>query len=460
MGNADPFESIASAGARLRAGETTSRALTEASLARIAELDPRLNAFITVMGDEALRAAAASDERLAKGEPIGPLDGIPVGVKDICETAGTRTTAGSAVLEDWVPGRDATVVERLRAVGAVIVGKTNMHEFAFGTTSTASHFGAVHNPWDEARHAGGSSGGSGAAVAAGECYAAIGTDTGGSVRIPAAMCGIVGLKPTYGLVSRAGVVPLAWSLDHVGPLARTVEDAALVLDPIWGHDQRDPASVATVLHGSVAGRLGEPVTGLRAGVLRSTVERSEPGVAGAFEAALDVIRSLGMVVEDVRVPLLDAGVSFGTVLSAEAAAYHLEWLRTVPDKYTAEVRQRLMAGLTIPAVDYVNEMRLRRELTEGVRELMTRYDVLLSPTCPQVPSRIEEVGATGYLYTMFTAAWNLTGQPVIAVPSGVAEHGMPASISFIGRPFEEARVCQVADAYERAAGWSLRPTGL
>ncbi|MGK2964119.1 MAG: amidase [Tepidiformaceae bacterium] len=446
---------IAEAGRQLRSGAVKSTALTEACLARIADVEPELNAFITVAAGEALEAAAQADAAFAAGRDAGPLQGIPVGVKDLCMTAGMRTTAGSAILEDWLPETDATVVGKLKEGGAVILGKLNMHEFAYGTTSSASHFGAVRNPLDLARHPGGSSGGSGAAVAAGECFAAIGTDTGGSIRIPAAMCGVVGLMPTYGLVSRAGVLPLAWSLDHVGPLTRTAEDAALFLGVIAGYDAADPGSAPGA---AFAGRVGDTgVRGLRVGVVAAQREAAETGVRRAFDDAVAVIRELGAEVGEVDIPALREPWG-GSIIAAEAAAYHLEWLQTVPEKYTAEVRARLMAGLTIPAVDYVNDLRLRREFTAEVREAMRDFDVLVAPTCPRVSCPLDEIGATGFIYSSLTAAWDHTGQPVIAVPCGPAEDGLPASISFIGRPFGEATICGAAHAFERATPWqSQRP---
>ncbi|MFQ5380171.1 MAG: amidase, partial [Dehalococcoidia bacterium] len=283
------METITEAGRRLRAGETSSLALTEASLECIARLEPELNAFITVTADAALAAARRADRELVTGRDRGPLHGIPVALKDLCATKGIRTTAGSKVLAEWVPDYDATVVRKLRRAGAVSVGKLNMHEIAYGTHSANPWFGPVHNPWDLDLHPGGSSGGSAAAVASGECFAAIGTDTGGSIRIPAALCGVVGLKPTYGLVSRAGVVPLSWSLDHVGPIARSIEDAALFLNAIAGYDQTDPASVRAPGFDAAA-HLGEPPAGLRIGVPRSQFDLCEPDVRSAAEAGLSVLR--------------------------------------------------------------------------------------------------------------------------------------------------------------------------
>lgn len=442
---------IAEAGRLLRAKEVRSAELTEACLARIEEVEPSLNAFITRTPELALAAAREADAELAAGLDRGPLHGIPVAVKDLCATRGVRTTAGSAILADWVPDHDAMVVTRLREGGAVPLGKLNLHEFAYGVTSNNPHYGPVHNPWNLGCHPGGSSGGSGAAVAAGECFAAIGTDTGGSIRIPAALCGIVGLMPTYGLVSRAGVTPLSWSLDHVGPLARTVEDAALFLNEIAGFDPADPGSAHSAGFDATA-ELGRDIKGLRIGVPRSQSATVEPGVGVAFETALGLLRHLGALVVDVEIPLLDAGLRVN-VLQAEAAAYHAGWLRECPEKYGADVRALLLWGTTLTAVDYINDLRVRREFTTQVRQAMEGVDVIAMPTCPAVACPIEATGDGAYRYGALTGPWDHTGQPVISVPCGFGEGGLPVGLSFAGRPFEEALLCRVAHAYEQATPW-------
>jgi aspartyl-tRNA(Asn)/glutamyl-tRNA(Gln) amidotransferase subunit A len=440
---------IAEAGRQLRSGATTSRALTEACLARVQALEPKLNAFITLTADSAMEAAARADADLAAGTDRGPLHGIPVGIKDLCATKGVRTTAGSGVLSDWVPGFDATVVAKLREGGAVSVGKLNLHEFAYGVTSNNAHFGAVHNPWNLERHPGGSSGGSGAAVASGGCFAAIGSDTGGSIRIPASLCGTVGLMPTYGRVSRAGVTPLSWSLDHVGPLARSVEDAALFLNAIAGYDSADPGSIASAGFDATA-ELGQPIAGLRIGVARSQFERCEPGIVAAVSTALDVLRNLGATVTDVDIPgLSEVGLGL-PILGAEAAAYHAQWLRECPEKYSDEVRALLMRGATVSAVEYINALRIRREFTEAVAAVMQNVDAIAMPTSPAVAAPID---STSMRFAMLTAPWDHTGQPVISVPCGFAEDGLPAGLSLAGRPFEEGRICRIAHAYEQATEW-------
>ncbi len=444
--------SIAQAGKLLRSRETTSVALTHACLERMETLEPRLNAFITVTADGALAEAAAADEELARGQDRGPLQGIPIAIKDLCATAGVRTTAGSKVLESWMPDFDATVVTRLKQAGAVSVGKLNLHEFAYGATSNNVFSGAVHNPWALDHHPGGSSGGSGAAVAAGACFAAIGSDTGGSIRIPAALCGVVGLMPTYGLVSRAGVTALSWSLDHIGPLARTVEDAALFLNAIAGHDPADPGSVRREGF-EAASLIGRDIKGVRVGVLRSQFARVEDGVAQAVESAIEALRGLGAEVRDVQIPMLDAGFRV-SILQAEASAYHAQWLRERPQDYSDQVRTLLLWGLTIPAHEYLNDLRLRRQLTEEVRTAMQSVDLVAMPTCPAVTCPIDKATDGGYLYANLTGPWDHTGQPVISVPCGFGREGLPVGLSLAARPFEEALLCQVAHAYERSAGWA------
>ena len=441
---------IAEAGRQLRARETTAVALAEACIVRMDETEPSLNAFITPTPDAAMEAAARADAELAAGRDRGPLHGIPIGIKDLCATRGLRTTAGSRVLSGWVPDFDATVVTKLEEAGAVSLGKLNLHEFAYGTTSKNEHYGAVHNPWDLSRHPGGSSGGSGAAVAAGTVFGAIGTDTGGSIRIPAALCGTAGLMPTYGLVSRNGVTALSWSLDHVGPLTRTAEDAALFLNAIAGHDPADPGSVHAPGGWSAAAELGQPVGGLRIGVARSQFERVQPEVAQRVADALEVLRGLGATLTDVQLPMLDAGLRL-PILAAEAASYHQRWLKESPELYSEGVRRALLVGQGVTAVEYLDALRVRREFTEEVRSVMASVDAIAMPTCPAVAEEIDTEHQ--YYMAVLTSPWDHTGQPVLSVPCGFGQGGLPIGISFAGRPFEEALICRIGHAYEQATGW-------
>ncbi len=442
--------SIAEAAQLLRRKEVRAVELTEACLQRIDALEPRLNAFITVTADAALEDARRADEELARGVGRGPLHGIPVAVKDLCQTKGVRTTAGSDILRDWVPDEDAGVVQRLREGGAVLLGKLNLHEFAYGVTSNNRWFGAVCNPWDLERIPGGSSGGSGAAVAAGECFMGVGTDTGGSIRIPAALCGVVGLMPTYGLVSRAGVVPLAWSLDHVGPLARTVQDAALALNAMAGFDAADPTSVDVPGFDATA-QLGRSVRGLRIGVLEDAFAQADADVRSACEGALDVLKGLGLELRPVELPYFREMAST-RVLVAEAATYHARWLAEMPDRYSDDLRALFLRGLAVTAVEYLADLRLRRRFTEAVRACFRDVDAIVLPTCPSVACRIAEIDATVYRYASLTSPWDHTGQPVISVPCGLGRDGLPVGISFAGKPFEEAELCAIAHAYEQARG--------
>lgn len=442
--------SIAEAGRRLRAGEIRSVDLTEACLSQIDAVEPTVNAFITVLAERALEESRRADEELRAGQDRGPLHGIPVAVKDLCQTKGVRTTAGSDILRDWVPDEDATVVRRLREGGAVLLGKLNLHEFAYGVTSANRWYGPVANPWDPERHPGGSSGGSGAAVAAYECFMAIGTDTGGSIRIPAALCGVVGLMPTYGLVSRAGVVPLAWSLDHVGPLARTVEDVALTLNVLAGYDPADPTSVE-VPGFDAAAELGQGIEGVRVGVLWEAFDRVNDDVRTPCEAGVRTLAALGARVVGVELPYF-AEMAATRVLVAEAATYHARWLAEMPERYSDDLRALFLRGLAVTAVEYVSDLRLRRRFTTHVQERMREVDVIVLPTCPMVACRFEEIDATVYRYASLTSPWDHTGQPVISVPCGFGEGGMPVGLSFAGRPFEEALLCRVAHAFEQARG--------
>lgn len=454
-GERQPHElTIVEAAAALRDGSLTAAGLTESVLARIAETEPRLNAYITVTGDLAREQAAQADAALRDGRDLGPLHGIPVALKDLVDTAGIATTGGSGFLRERVPEADATVYRKLKWAGAVMPGKLNLHEFAFGTTSRNPHFGAVRNPWDEERSPGGSSGGSGASVAVGSSLAALGSDTGGSIRIPASLCGVVGLMGTYGRVSRAGVLPLSWTLDHVGPLAKTVEDAALVLNEIAGYDPADPGSAARPV-GNVAAKLGEEIAGLKIGLPRAMLwDGIDDEVAAACTEAVDVLRGLGAVVEEVELPL-QTGTGRGLTIIAEAAAYHEKWLRERRDEY-GDILPRIEAGLTVSAVDYINDQRLRRKFIEETREVLKRVNVLVSPTCSRTAPLIEDGDPTAELARL-TAWYDVTGIPAISVPCGFDGNGLPIGLMIGGRHWDEATVCQVAGAYEAAVGWERVP---
>ena len=433
---------------RIAQREISSVEITRAYLERIDQFDDTLRSFITVDADGAVAAARAADN----AQPIGALHGVPVAIKDNIATAGLRTTAGSHVLADWVPDDDAPVVRTLKQAGAIILGKTNLHEFAYGGTCTNVEFGAVRNPWSTAHVPGGSSGGSGVAVAAGLCAAALGTDTAGSIRLPASQCGVVGLKGTYGQISIAGVLPLAWSLDHVGPLTRTVADAAL-------------------LHGVLTaspppGNLDTGLTGLRLGVPREFFfEGLQADVSQALERALQTLRDLGAELVEVTWPgvWLSNSITW-TIILAEASAYHREWFRDRPQAYSEETRHNLLIGARLSAADYVQAQRARRVLQQQAAEVMSRIDALVTPslqiTAPRIGQTTVEVGGKvkdiNPVFIRLTDPFNVTGQPAISVPCGFGTDGLPIGLQIAGPPAGEEMVLRVAAAYEAATPWHLR----
>ncbi len=448
---------LSEAAALVRARQVSPVELTRAMLARIERLDGKLTSYITVTADAAL-AAAEQAEQAARAGDERPLLGVPLALKDLFDTAGIRTTGGAKILAERVPQQDATAVVRLRQAGAVLLGKLNMHEFAFGVSTANPHFGICRNPWDPSRIPGGSSGGSGAALAAGLCYGSLGSDTGGSIRIPAALCGITGLKPTYGRVSRAGMLPLSWSLDHAGPMARTVRDVALLITAIAGPDPADPAAATVPVPDFTAG-LEDGVRGLRIGLPRAYFfEQLDDDVARAVEAAVDVLRTEGAEVREVSVPHLDvAAAAFAPIISAEAAAYHQRWLRERPQDYGEDVRQRLFQGLLYPAVDYVNAQRARRRVLDGFLQALKEVDVLITPTVPVTAPPIPGPAvATPNPLTRCTFPVNLTGLPALSLPCGVDRQGLPVGLQIIGRPFDEGTVLRVGHAYQTLTEWHKR----
>jgi aspartyl-tRNA(Asn)/glutamyl-tRNA(Gln) amidotransferase subunit A len=451
--------SIARAARSFRAGELSPTELTGACLERIEALDRKLNAFVTLLAETAMAEARAAERRLTQGNRLGPLDGIPFAIKDLYETRGIRTTAGSKILAGYVPAEDATCVRRLREQGVVLLGKLNMHEWAFGATNAVSHFGPTHNPWALDRITGGSSGGSAAALAASLCLGSLGSDTGGSIRMPASMCGIVGLKPTFGRVSKYGVIPLSDSLDHAGPLARTVEDAALLLQAIAGPDPNDPTSADRPVPDYPASLTGD-VRGLRVGVPdRNVLSGLDKDVEASFQAALATLKSLGASLIDVHIPSLQqADAIWLAVAAPEAAAFHRRNLEERPQDFSEQVRLRLQLGLQLRAVDYLRGLENQRQLRAEVEEQYAKIDVLATPTTAFTASKIEdELSASGreiHLHR-FTCPFNLTGQPAISLPCGFDGQGLPMGLQIVGRPFDEETVLRVAHAYEQATDWHL-----
>ncbi|MGA9353363.1 MAG: amidase [Terriglobales bacterium] len=446
--------------ARIRGGEISPVELTRDCLDRIEKLNPKLNAYITVLADSALAEARRAEEEILRGGYRGPLHGIPIGLKDILDTAGVRTTAASALFKDRMPAEDAEVVHRLRSAGAVILGKQNLHEFAYGGSSLISFYGEVRNPWDPARLAGGSSGGSAASVAAGMGLAAVCTDTAGSVRLPASYCGVVGLKPTYGRVSARGVVPLCWSFDHVGPITNSVYDAALMLQALAGYDAGDRASVNVpvpdYMHEIEARKSGESLPGLRIGVPRAFFfEELDPEMAAAVEKAIQVFRELGAEIhDDVRLEV----PTDRTLSSAESWAYHEPFVARSPELYQPPTLARIKSGEKITA-DAV--ARAKKELTanrEAIGKIFGEVDVLLTPTVPISQPRIadlqqhpDNLRPAELLMLRNTRPFNVWGIPAISVPCGFTGDGMPIGLQLAAAPWKEDVVLRAADAYERAA---------
>jgi aspartyl-tRNA(Asn)/glutamyl-tRNA(Gln) amidotransferase subunit A len=460
--------SIARAARALRAKELSPLELADGYLRRIAQLNPRVNAYVTVTAERAREDARRATDELATGNARGPLHGIPIAHKDLYETAGIRTTGGSKIHGNYVPNADCTVVRKLREAGTVLLGKLNTHEYAYGVTTNNPHTGATHNPWDLARIPAGSSGGSGAAIAAGLATATTGTDTGGSIRMPASLCGVVGLKPTYGRVSKQGVLPLSYAFDHTGPITRTVEDAALMLNAIAGYDPADATSVRIPVADATA-QLGKGVRGLRIGVPRAWFfERADDEVTAAVERALAELVRLGAEVRDVPIPGVGEAVGglFGFVL-AEAQEIHADSLRARPSDFGAD----LQALLTSPApgtAALMEGLRARDALTAAMRSALETVDVLVTPTTPIAAPRIGEdsvrIGGAdeSVLVAMIrcTAPFNATHLPALSLPCGFTRAGLPIGLQIAGRPFDEATVLRAGHAYEQATEWHLRTPGL
>ena len=450
------YATIAELGARYRKRDLSPVEVTQALLARIEKLDPILHAFVTLTADSALAEARSAEEALRRGD-ARPLLGIPVAHKDIYLTRGVRTTGGSALLADWIPDEDATCVQRWRAAGTVQLGKLITHEFAFGLQFPGHRFPPAKNPWNLDHIPGGSSSGSGAALAAGLVTGATGSDTGGSIRGPAAFCGIVGLKPTYGRSSRAGVLTLSWTLDHTGPMARTVQDCAFLLQPLAGYDPADPASSRAPVDDYVA-PLGRDIRGLKIGVPRAYfLEEVDAEVARASEEALETLRRLGAEVRDVQIPSLRGAHSFLLILMAEAYAYHESDIREHPELYGDVLRERILAGALVTASEYTQAQRIRAEICRETAEVLKTVDVLASPTALKPATPFAQAFDPEFAFPKSNMApFNLTGLPTLALPCGFSASGLPVSFQLSGRPFEEATVLRAGHAYEQATTWHTR----
>ncbi len=462
-----PYTSIREAAEEIHSGIITPTELVMETIERIDEQDSEIQAFITVMREQALKEAEQSELELRTGLYRSQLHGIPIAIKDIIAVKDVRMTAGSKVLADYIASEDAMVVEQLRKSGAIIIGKTATFEFAYGPYSPPAR-----NPWDHTRTTGGSSGGSAAAVVAGMCSGAIGTDTGGSIRIPAACCGVTGLKPTYGRVSCYGVIPLSWSLDHVGPLGRGAEDCGILFDAIAGYDPRDPNSVSgppgqasATLIGGAEGRSPLSLQGLKIGLPQdSFVGPLDPEVRQAWRAALLVLKEEGAEAVDVELPRPSMDM-YRTIQMPEASLAHMQkgWLTDHLDAYTGRTRERLLQGQKIAAVDYLLAQHERRIFSSAVRAVMQRVDALILPTTPVPAIPIEQMdqdisiegiteNATLALLSL-TMPFNLTGLPACSFPAGFTANGLPIGLQVVGKPFEEATVLRIAHAYQQLTDW-------
>jgi aspartyl-tRNA(Asn)/glutamyl-tRNA(Gln) amidotransferase subunit A len=458
--------SLTDASRRVNDRDVSPVELVEACLERIRATNELLCAYISIYEDRALEVARAAETMIAAGHRLGPLHGIPIAVKDQIGMAGLPTTAGSKVLADWRPEEDATVVAALKGAGAIVIGKTNQHEFAWGGTSANPHHGFVRNPWDPECFPAGSSGGSGAAVAAGTCYGSLGTDTGGSVRLPSAVNGIVGLRPTIGRVSNRGVIPLAWSMDTVGPMTRTAEDCAVMFGVIAGHDPND-SGTAPVPVDDYTADLDRGVTGTRIGVVPDYFfDHLQPAVHDAVRGALETLEGLGAMVIDVEIENIHGNISAQlTVESCEPSAYHQRWLRERPDDYGEDVRTLLELGEMHLATHYIQAQRYRALLRREFLDAFKSVDVFICPTLPftatpigattvEIDDGVEEDMLSAIM--QFTGVPSLTGLPSLNVPCGFDSDGLPVGMQIIGRPFDEAMLFRIGAAFQAETEFHTR----
>ena len=451
---------IAAVGSRILDRSVSPVALAEMMLDRIERMDPEVLSYVTVLKDDALKSADIAEKEIAGRKYRGPLHGVPIAIKDIYDTKGVRTTACSRVRENYIPDQDCTVVRKFREAGAVILGKVTTHEFAFGFDSQPTR-----NAWKLDHIPSGSSGGSGAAIAVGLCYAATGSDTGGSIRAPAAANGIAGIKPTYGRVSKAGVAVLSWSLDHAGPMARTVRDLAILLNIMAGQDPLDPHTKDVPVPDYTAALTGD-IRGMKLGIPKNYfTEDVQPEVSEAVAKAIKQLESLGAIAVPVEIPDLDGVLDCMLAIAmSEAAVYHQSSLRATPDLFSDETRLLLEAGEMVPATTYINAQRARVAVKAAFRRALHDVDVLLTPTQPstalkigqtlsRIGSREESVFGVS---ARFCAPFNISGLPAASIPCGLSTDRLPIGLQIIGKPFDEATILKVADAYERNTSWHLK----
>lgn len=447
------FGTITDIAERIKNRDVSPLELTVAMLENIERLNPKLNAFVTLTADSALADAKKAEADVLRGDYKGSLHGIPIVHKDLYYTKGIRTTGSSKILEDFVPDFDGTVVAKLHEAGTIMLGKVQTHEFAAGATTDSPHFGACHNPWDVERVPGGSSGGSAACVAAGLAYMGTGSDTGGSIRIPAACCGVVGIKPTYGRVSRYGILPLAWSLDHAGPITRTVKDAAICLQAMAGYDPKDDSTLEIPVPDYVAS-LQSSMKGIKIGVpTEFYFENMDDEVRQSVQAAIGAMGAMGAEIVDVTIPMLKYSPSAGwAICLSETAAVHTEWYRTRSNDYAPDVRLMIEAGKHITATDYLQAQRVRQLIRRDFIATLSPLDVLVAPTLPHLPPRIGDT-EIGLDLARFTFPSDITGLPTLSIPCGFSNNGLPIGLQIMGKPFEESTVLSVGYAYEQSMNW-------
>ena len=456
------YLSASQLGRLIKKKEVSPVEVIEAHLSRIDALEPKLNSFITMLSDRAMAEARQAEKEILAGRYLGPLHGIPFGLKDLFYVKGVRNTSGSKIFDHFSPDFDSTIARKLKEAGAILLGKLNLHPFAYGITGENEEYGHMHNPWNPALIAGGSSGGSGSAVASGECTFAMGTDTGGSIRVPGALCGLVGFKPTYGRLSRYGITALAWSQDHPGPMARTVEDCALIMNTVAGYDPKDPFS----LHFRVPDytkALKSDIKGLRLGVVKEFFKVPiEPEVKESVYKAINTLVALGVIVSEVSWPLYHDAMAIASVIQmVEAAAYHAKLIKVNASKIYPPARLRLETGIFIPATDYVQAQRARTLFYHQSNDLFQKVDILAGPTVPVTAFPIgtskvkigeKEVNLVS-LMSQYTRPFNLNGFPAITIPSGFSKDCLPIGLQLAGRPFNEESVLRTAHVYELATEW-------
>lgn len=466
----DPLSwTIESLSKALRKKEISPIEVTKVCLERISSFDSKINAFITVLPEKALKTARQMEKEIQKGKYRGPLHGIPYAVKDLFFTRGIRTTCGSKILKDFIPQYDATVIYRLNSAGAILLGKLNMHEFAYGTTSVNPHYGPVHNPWNLERITGGSSGGSAAALVCSFALLTLGTDTGGSIRIPSALCGVSGLKPTFGRISKYGVYPLCWSLDHPGPMAKTVADLAIALEALAGYDPHDPCSVKNNVP-NYQRALPKNLKGIRIGVPKEYFfDHLEGEVQQAVVQAIKDLKKMGARTFSISIPHLPefSAAAFISLL-AEGAACLEKWHKTRAEDLGKDVLARLNLGAVIKATQYLQAQRIRRLAQETFREVFTKVDALITPQLPIVAPPIgQETISIGDFtegvasaLTRFTRIFNLTGLPTISIPCGYSSSGLPIGLQIVGKAFAEETILRVGHAYQMNTSWLKRQPDL